>query len=343
MPDLPRPDLDHVLEHGGDAWTALQGGHVLITGAAGFVGSWLLESLLHARRARGLDVGVTALVRDTAAFRVRHPALAAAPGVRALGADVRTAPLDDVPFTHVVHCASAASPRENADDPGAVVDLIERGTTHVLEAAESREGVRFLQMSSGSVYGPQPPALDRIPESWTGAADAREPGQRFGAAKLAAERRGNAAVARGVGFVAARAFAVVGPRLPMGGTFAVGNFLADTLAGRPVEVRGDGTPVRTWMHAADLAAWCWTILARGTPGRAYNVGSNEAMTVGDAAGRVAALADPPVSVTRRAQPDPSAAPDRFVPDVTRARTELGLEVRIGFDDALRRTWEWLRS
>jgi nucleoside-diphosphate-sugar epimerase len=340
---LPARDLQHVLEHTRHVWNDLRHASVLVTGATGFVGSWLLETLLNANDALGLGVHATALVRVRESFVQRFPHLAANPAVRVHVGDVRVVDPPTHAFTHYVHCASAAPPRMNAERPDEVIDVIERGTDRMLEEAESGRGARFLQVSSGSVYGTQPPTVERLEESFSGTADARDPAQRFGAAKRRAEQRGEAAVARGVGFVSARVFAVVGPRLPLDGQFALGNFLGDALAGRPVHITGDGTAVRSWMHASDMTAWCWTLLTRGQPGTAYNVGSEQSLSLEEAARTVAALTVPPLPVIRDREPQPGVVPGRLVPSTQRAREEFGLEAWISFDDALGRTWEWLRA
>jgi len=340
---LAKADLTHVLDRTRDVWDDMRGAELFITGAGGFVGSWLLETLLFANGELKLGVRATALVRDAARFTRHLPHLAASPAVRLQTGDVRTASAPAGGATHVVHCASALPPRVNEERPDEVVDIIERGTARmVAEAAHSR-GARFLQMSSGSVYGPQPAELRRMSEEFSGAASAADPAQRFGAAKRRAEQHGEAAAARGVRFVSARMFALVGPRLPLDGQFALGNFFGDALAGRPVRLSGDGTPVRSWMHAADMAAWCWTLLVRGKAGAAYNVGSEDERTLWDAAQRVAALPSPPVHAERAREPDAASRPSRYVPSIQRARDELGLDAWIPLDDALRRTWHWLRA
>lgn len=342
-PALDERDLLHVLDHTRDVWRDFEGARVLLTGASGFIGSWLLESLLFARNRLGVDVRAWVLVRDAAAFARRLPHLAGAPQVRLLISDVRDLDTAGLPFTHVIHAASAASPQMNEERPDEVVDLIERGTRRVLEAAVAGGASRFLQISSGSVYGPQPPALRGLDESYPGRADANFASQRFGAAKLAAEDLGRGLGAGGPQHVAARIFGLVGPRLPLDGQFALGSFLGDALAGRTVALTSDGSPIRTWMHAADLTAWCWTLLSRGRADAAYNVGSEQDVSLWEAAGRVAALPTPAVTATRPREPQPGAPPPRFVPSIARARTELGLDAWIDLDEALRRTWGWLRA
>ncbi|MFI5232769.1 MAG: NAD-dependent epimerase/dehydratase family protein [Gemmatimonadales bacterium] len=343
MASLAKTDLVHVLDHTRDVWGDLRGARVFVTGAGGFVGSWLLETLLFANDELTLGVRATVLARDAEKFARRLPHLAASPSLRLQVGDVRTAHAPADGFTHVVHCASALPPQVNEERPDEVVDIIENGTARMVTEAERWNGVRFLQVSSGSVYGPQPAGLARMGESFAGTASAADPGQRFGAAKRRAELHGEAAVSRGVGFVSARVFALVGPRLPVDGQFALGNFLGDALAGRAVRLTGDGTPVRSWMHAADMAAWCWTLLARGTAGAAYNVGTEEEHTLWNAAQRVAALPSPALRAERAREPDAASRPSRYVPSIQRARDELGLHAWIPFDDALRRTWDWLRA
>jgi dTDP-glucose 4,6-dehydratase len=113
------------------------------------------------------------------------------------------------------------------------------------------------------------------------------------------------------------------------------------LRGSAVDVAGDGTPIRSYLYAADLAIWLWTILLRGQPGRAYNVGSEHEISIYELARLVAGLPDRErLVVRRRIEPEPSKTGPRYVPSTERARTELGLRELVGLDDAIERTVRW---
>ena len=217
-------------------------------------------------------------------------------------------------------------------------------TRNALKVSAACGARRVLFTSSGAVYGPQPLHVDRATEdAFAPGAGEAPPTSAYGEAKRVSEDLLQEFATRtGAAGLIARCFAFVGPGLPLASGYAAGDFLGDALRGQAIRVAGDGTPLRSYLHAADLAAWLLTILVRGRSCVPYNVGSDAAVSVGSLATRVAALVDPPLPVLIGDTPVPGAAPARYVPSIERAQKELGLTVRIGLDDALRRTWEWLR-
>jgi len=345
MSRLPARDLDHVLEHGADALDSLRGARILMTGGTGFFGRWLVESLLHANERRDLDASVVLLSRSPEAFARRAPHLARSAAVTLLAGDVRSFDVPSGRFTHLVHGATDTTGPANAERPIELLETIIEGTRHTLEIASRTSIRRVLLLSSGAIYGRQPSTLSHVPESYGGAPDPSDPLQAYAEGKRIAELIGAIyARDRGLEVVTARAFAFVGPYLPLDAHFAVGNFLRDALNGEAIRVSGDGSPYRSYLHAADLAVWLWTLLVRGQIGVAYNVGSEEAVSIQELADAVARAAhtigrSPVVSIARPA--DLSSPPTRYVPDTRRARDELGLRTHIPLDEALTRTIAWL--
>ena len=338
---FPADDVEHAV-NGVDAaaWRRLQGRRVFITGGTGFVGKWLVASLLAARVRFDLDCDIVILSRDPDAFVRQAPHLAQAPGVRLLQGDVVDFEFPDERFDVVIHAATDVAV---AGTPLQTFDTCLAGTRRVLDLAARSGAADVLLVSSGAVYGRQPPDLAAMPEHFSGAPDTMAPRTGYGQGKRVAEWLASALAAeRGQRLVVARLFAFLGPGMPLDGHFAIANFMRDAMAGAPIVVQGDGTPCRSYLHAADMSAWLWKILFEGRAGEAYNVGSPEAVSIAALARRVKAVLDSPSSVDIRAVAVPGADAERYVPDVTKARDELGLEVSISLDDAIRRTANWHR-
>jgi nucleoside-diphosphate-sugar epimerase len=340
MRPIDPTDLDDALAQCRDALVSLRGARIFLTGATGFYGAWLLESLAHAREALDLDVDAVVLTRDPARAIARMPHLGGRGWLRFHAGDARDFATPDGSFSHIVHAATSTSfGPGGVEDPLDTVGVIVDGTRRALAMAREKGVARLLYASSGAVYGRQPAHLTHLPEDHPGAPDTMDLRSAYGHAKRLAEHL--CAQARGVEAVIARGFAFVGPHLPLDVHFAIGNFLRDAIAGRTIVVSSDGSPMRSYLYGSDLAAWMWVMLARGVASRPYNLGSDDDRRLGDVAGRVGALLGVPVEV--RGVPDPSAARHRYVPSVARARGELGLEVTVGLDDAITRTARWHRG
>ena len=303
-------------------WEELRGQGVFITGGTGFIGRSLLEAIT-AHGAR-----VTVLSRNP----VHHPAIQMHPG------DVRTFLFPPGEYPFVIHAAADVS---DLHRPEAALDLfatIVDGTRRVLDFASRHGAKKLLFVSSGAVYGRQPADLTHIPDDFPGAPDPFDPGSAYGEAKRAAELLCALYAERhGMEIKIARCFAFAGPGLPLDGAFALGNFIRDALAGVPIRVQGDGTARRSYLDVADLALWLWTILLQGKPGRTYNVGSEQGISLAELAHTVARTLNPKSTVTIAQAPVPGRQPSRYVPSTARARGELGLRENISLPDAILRT------
>jgi nucleoside-diphosphate-sugar epimerase len=329
-------DLNHVVEYARQDLKTLAGSRIFITGGTGFFGKWLLSTFLHANRELHLDATITALTRDPARFQTECPHLASDTALHFHAGDIRNFDFPGGQFTHVIHGAIAHS-----SNPAEAFDTSVAGTQRVLNFAARSQTRRLLLLSSGAVYGTQPSAITHIPETYSGAPDPLQISSGYGEGKRAAEYLCCSSKVDGLEPVIARCFAFTGPYLPLNANFAIGNFMADVLAGRPISIQGDGTPFRSYLHAADLSVWLWALLARGGSRQAYNVGSDEDLPIAALARLVAETAGSKFGVHIAKSLQPGAAPSRYVPSIDKARSELGLEIRIKLKDAVARTLSWL--
>jgi dTDP-glucose 4,6-dehydratase len=365
-PSLFPEDLDRVLAHTRDEWDALRGQRLFLTGGAGFFGIWLIETFLWANQKLDLGAEVLVLSRDPAVVLRRMPHLAGQPGLVFLMGNMCNFAFPAGSFSHIVHAATETYHSPSAADLLAAFDRDTQGTRRVLDFARQCGAKRVLLTSSGAVYGRQPSELTHIPEDYSGSFPPTDTTSGYAQAKRVSEFLG-ALYAQAYGFETkiARGFAFVGPYLPLDRNFAVGNFLRDALAEGPIVVQGDGTPYRSYLYAADLAAWLWTILFRGRSCRPYNVGSDQDLTIaalaqtvldvvapsaelrihhatqGDPERPRATQSDPEYWVPRC--PDASRPVQRYVPETKRAHDELGLCVNIGLREGIARTAAWHRA
>jgi len=332
-------DLDHILLHTEGLWEEFRGKSLFITGGTGFFGNWLLESFAYANETYGLHASALVLTRDYEAFSRSAPHLANNPAIRFHAGDVIDFDFPDGEFSHIIHAATTSAVATfNNEDPLLKFDTIVKGTRHTLDFAVQCRARKFLLTSSGAVYGTQPSGITHIPECYMGGPDTLEPKSALGEGKRAAEFL-CAYYSGKYGFETkiARCFSFVGPFLPLDIHYAIGNFIRDALNGGPIKVTGNGTPYRSYLYAADLAIWLWTILFKGESCRIYNVGSEEDVTIAELAIIVSQTFPHGIEINIAKSALPSDLSERYVPSTHLAQKDLGVRQYISLREAVERT------
>lgn len=281
----------------------LQGEKIFLSGGTGFFGRSLLDAADFSDAAE-----VALLSRDPDKFLREYPEAKKLKNLRFVRGDVRDFDFPEGEYRFMIHGGASASLKLERENPGLMTSVIVDGTRHMLDFARHCRAERFLFISSGAVYGRfSSPADENAPAL---------PVTPYGKAKLAAEKF---CLASGISCVIGRFFSFYGRHLPRGGHFAIENFLRQAAEEECVTITGDGSAVRSYLGADDLAEWMMTLLLRGRPGEIYNVGSPEAITIRELAEKIAG----PKKVRVLGQSSPLQA-DFYVPDVTKAMRELGL-------------------
>jgi dTDP-glucose 4,6-dehydratase len=343
-PPLPLEDLHLVLERTIVLWEEMRGQSLFITGGTGFFGCWLVETFCYINRMLNLDARITVLTRSPQMFQTKCPHLATDPSLKLVAGDIRDFVFPQGEFRYIVHAATETSPEPTVEAQFNLLDSITRGTERSLQFAATHGTQKFLFISSGAVYGRQPSHIVHLPETYCGAPDPLDLSSAYGEGKRLAELL-CAFFGRRHGFECkiARCWAFCGPHLPLDRHFAIGNFIADALADRTIRITGDGTPRRSYLYAADLTIWLWTMLFRAPPLIPINVGSEHDISILELARVVASVLNPGIQVEVATAALPGASPQRYVSSVACARELLGLQQIVGLEDAIRKTADWHRK
>jgi dTDP-glucose 4,6-dehydratase len=302
---------------------------VLITGAAGFLGSHLAERFLtDGHEVVGLDNFLTGshsnieiLSRDSCFSFVEH--------------DISKPFYLDGDLDGVLHFASPASPVDYLELPIQTLKVGSLGTHHALGIALAKNA-RFLLASTSEVYGD--PLVHPQPETYWGNVNPVGPrgvydeAKRFAEAMTMAYHR-----AHGVQTRIVRIFNTYGPRMRLNDGRALPAFMSQALSGAPLTVFGDGSQTRSFCYVDDLVEGIWRLLNSDTA-QPVNVGNPAEMTILEFARAVIELTGSRSTIEFRELPvdDPQVRQ----PDITRARKILGWEPVVPLKTGLERTMEY---
>jgi dTDP-glucose 4,6-dehydratase len=305
---------------------------VLVTGAAGFLGSHLCDRLLaQGHRIVGMDNFITGNAANVAHLK-GHP------GFQFVLHDVTNFIEVQGPLDGVLHFASPASPLDYLEFPIQTLKVGSLGTHKALGLAKAK-GARFLLASTSEVYGD--PLVHPQPESYWGNVNPVGPrgvydeAKRFAEAMTMAYHRYHKLDTRIV-----RIFNTYGPRMRPRDGRVVSNFIVQALKGEPLTVYGDGSQTRSFCYVDDLIEGIVRLFERGGP-EPMNIGNPDEFTVRQLAEVVLRLTGSRSSIVER--PLPTDDPQVRQPDIARARADLGWEPQVPLETGLQRAIEYFRG
>jgi len=307
----------------------------LVTGAAGFIGSHLTESLLDA----GASVTAIDCFSDYYPRAIKEANLEANRRRHGFRFTETTIQHADLPalldgVTHVFHLAAQAGVRKSwgKDFTTYTTNNVE-ATQILLEACVGRPIERFVHASSSSVYGDRaaiPMREDALPQ----------PVSPYGVTKMAAEQLGYLYyVNYGVPVAAMRYFTVYGPRQRP--DMAFNRFVRAALRDEPITLYGDGEQTRDFTFVADAVAATIAAASRGVPGTAYNIGGGSRVSMNDVIKIIERIAGHPLNV-RREDAQKGDMRDTYA-DTSLARKDLGFAPKVSLEEGIQAEYRWLAS
>ncbi len=248
----------------------LCGCSVLITGATGLIGSFLVDTLL-AYNQDGADIDIYALGRSSDRLKARFDG-AITDKLHFVEHDVNEKPAFDFSVDYVIHAASNAYPAAFATDPVGTILSNVLGTNYLLDYAKTHGVKRFLFVSSGEVYGQGEPSMEAFPEHYSGYVDPTKARSCYPASKRAAETLCVSYTKQyGLDTVIVRPCHTYGPNATKSDNRANVQFVNSAMAGEDIIMQSRGTQMRSYCYIADCASALLTVLLRGESCEAYNL------------------------------------------------------------------------
>jgi nucleoside-diphosphate-sugar epimerase len=311
----------------------LKGQKIFLTGGTGFFGKSFLDVIL--RFNQHCDFDILILTRNPDLFQKQTPEFNQLKQVRYHQGDVTDFSFPNENFDCIMHFATPADAKMNIERPLEMTRIIVEGMKRVLDFSAQCNAKDFLFTSSGAVYGKQPAEITHLPEDFIGAPDPTAPDSAYGIAKKYSETIGCAfADEMNFNFKIARCFAFTGKYLNQNGSFAIANFIKDAQNAADIQIKGDGTPYRSYLYSDDLIVWLLHILKSGGHKKIYNVGSDESINIKDLAHKVQQVLNPQINIQIHQKTQINTPVTRYVPNISKARTELNVEVWTKLETAI---------
>ena len=343
-------DIDLLLEDLGSVLPRLSGKTVLITGASGFLMSYIVD-LLAAWNERngGGSCRILALDNFKTGLPERLAYLERAPNFSLITHDIAQPLSLDEPLHYVVHGASIASPLIYRQFPLETIDANVSGTRFMLDLADRNAVDGMLVMSTSEIYGDPDPAFIPTGEDYRGNVSCTGPRACYDESKRMAETLAMTYFRlKETRVNLIRPFNVYGPGLRLDDKRVLPDFMTQVLAGQPIEMLSDGRPTRAFCYVSDAIALMVRILASGKGGEAFNVGNDEQeISMGDLARTVAAvgaevLDRPAVDVRLQVSPDADYLtdnPQRRCADLNKSRSTFpDWQLRVPLASGLEKTF-----
>jgi dTDP-glucose 4,6-dehydratase len=309
---------------------------LLVTGATGFVGTWLVESIL---KCSTKAPRIVLIVRSKVNAEKHFRSVSNCANIQFIEQDVSQKIEFKGTVDQIWHLATSTA-QPNGRSSIDITNSTILGTFRLLDLASNQSSPpKFLHTSSGAVYGrglnPDVEVTEdlRLTQDWLNASEVYDTSKRATEMVLQEATKEGVVSAKN-----ARLFAFVGPHLPLDSHFAIGNFIRSALDSKPITLTSSGVDYRSYLYAADLVSWLFSYM-HSDYNEPLNIGSDQQISIRECAELVGSFANVEVVVNSSDTHEAT----KYVPNIDRARSVLGLDVYTDLSESIKRTIDWHKS
>ncbi len=315
-----------------------------ISGASGFFGRCLLESLLYLDEANSLNMTIYAVSRDKENFTKKFPLLSSSK-IKVIESDIAVLKNFTEKVDYLIHAACDTSADKLQNYPQKFLEENYLGTINMLEIAKSNKDCKILYLSSGAIYGAQNFDVKLRHENDFCGPDLQKISSVYGETKRLGETLCSIySSSYGVQSSIARCFSFVGPYMSFNGHYAIGNFIRDVAEGKDVTLQSRSLVYRSYLYSIDLVIWLLRILLVAPRNSVYNVGSQREILISDLAQLVVNILSSKSKIdfcdTKAFNTSSSS---RYIPSNLKALAQLGLEEYTSLEKSIENTFLWYQN
>jgi dTDP-glucose 4,6-dehydratase len=343
---ITQDDLKHISSNLHPFLDELNQGHILITGATGFFGIWMLETFKYLEEEFNCCFNLHILSRNPQEFLQKFPKFRLLKNVNWYRGDIRSFVFPENKYSHIIHGATTNASETYEGISGlSKFETIVDGTRNLLNNISDAENLKFLYISSGSVF--QNLTKRRTSEFDITAPNLWDSSKSLGNSKRTAEFLCTlySDLNVNIEIKIARCFSFIGPYVPLNLHYAIGNFISDALNNKPIRIKGDGRTQRSYMYMTDLVVWLINILVKGKSLTPYNVGSEESITIKNLAKEIRSKINPKLEIVFESTKTNKILVSNYnyIPSTTFTRKSLGLIETNNLDMALDKTIQFYKT
>lgn len=337
-------DCNAVIEKHLSSLTKLKNSSIVITGASGFMGSWLAGVLFCLNENFSFNLQISLVARNFKTFKNNHSYLIDKDYIHYFETDIKDYSEFPPDSNWIIHAAGNPDRRYHAMHPIETMRTIGEGSQNVLsQACRLSDLNMLLHVSSGFVYGDALASNHHFSES-----DHSHiaPSNNFTGVYLEAKRYAESLCHAyrsqyGTPITIARPFAFLGPYQELDKPWALNNFIFDAFHGRSIKVLGDGQSFRSYLYGSDMALFLLVQLVNAESGSIYNIGSDQPIHLENIAKSIAAEISPSPEIKLSVSPN-SNKTSCFVPDVSHFQNDFKIRPTVNLKTAITKTILWYK-